>query len=442
MDFVRLGEAYSSTYLPDPIIEGYNSLIWTERFQEHGEFELKSFDLSLAEKLPEDTLVSHLETREVMIVETHEIAMVGEGADAIPEITIRGRSVPSILEGRWVESTYQKKRRMRRKYSATSALAVLLVNAVDNTSGKDITRGDDESETPEKNDYSWTTRDAIPNVAVTESVAAEGTSRWWPLEQGILYPQFQKILVDADLGIRGIRPVEPNPAVVLTVKSNLAERGVVTRTASSNVTGLQFNVYAGVNRTTGDGAVKFSLMQGHLENPIWLKSSRDFKTALEVMSGVVEVKDQYRPGESGYSGFRRKVMGFDAGSPELPDEPAKPREPRSNATKAQREQYRKDLDAWQDKWARWDNKRDRIVLEFREEQISAAQRELKKARRVNMFSGDVSALAPYVYKTDYDLGDRVLLFDGAGKSQEMIVSEFVRSEDTNGERGFPGLVLP
>ena len=101
MDFVRLGAAYSTSYHPDQLIEGYISLIWTERFQNPGEFQLKSYDIDrMKDLLPVDTLVSHLETKEVMRVETHLIEMEGEGEDATPVITITGRTAYAILEDR------------------------------------------------------------------------------------------------------------------------------------------------------------------------------------------------------------------------------------------------------------------------------------------------------------------------------------------------------
>lgn len=444
MDLVKLGGPYTTQYLPTDIIEGYNSLIWTERFQAAGEFELRTFDVdNMKAKLPEGTFVSHLETQETMQVETHEINLVGEGEDAEPELIIRGRSASVILEHRWVESKYQKKRRMRKKYSATAAAAVLIVNAVDNASGADITRGDDDPDTEGVvNHYEWNTKDVIPNVAVTEVVAAEGETRWWQLEQGMLYPQLMNILVDQDLGLRCLRPILPNSITVFDVKKNLADRGTVTRILTSNVAQLRFEIYQGIDRSTGNNAVQFSQLQGHILSPQYLESNQQHKTATEVMSGAIELKDVYRPGDGALSGWNRKVMGYDAGTPELPPEPEKPREPGDNATAAQRKEYRQAIDAWKIKWGKWDTKRDRINADFREEHQKKALRELKKARRVDMFSGDISNLSPYQYKLHYDLGDTVMLFGDYGKSTKMIVHEYVRSEDINGDRGIPGLVAP
>lgn len=444
MDFVRLGAEGTTQYLPDLLIEGYNSLIWSERWQDHGDFELKSFDVDRLKKLlPQKTLVSHLETEEVMAVETHSIEMVGEGEDAQPEITIKGRSVTTIFEHRFVESNYQKKRRMRKQYSATGAAGVLIYNAIDNASGSDVTRGDDDPDTEGViNNYDWTTKDRLPNIAVTESVSAEGETRWFQLEQGILYPQLTKILFSQDLGLRTRRPVLPNSVKVFTVKTALADRGTIVRTQTNDVTSLLFEIYDGLDRSSGPNSVQFSQLQGHVLNPQYLESNQDYKTALEVKSGVVEVNDVYREGDGALTGWDRRVMDYDAGSPEIPPEPEKPDELKKNATKAERDARADAMDVWIDKHAKWKNKRDSIIADFKDEARKAGLDELKKMRRVDMLSGDVSELTPYIYKTHYFLGDTVLLVGNYDTAVKMIVQEYVRTEDENGDRGIPGLIAP
>lgn len=443
MDFFKLGaQPYGNDYISHELIEAYTSLIWTERHLAFDEFELKTFDVEgISEALPEGSLVSHAETREVMIVETHEITEVGDGSDAIQELTVRGRSAKSILAGRWVEAEYQKKRRMRAKYTADMAATILIYNAVANTSGKDVTRGDDDPDTEiEKNDYRWNTKDAIPGVVVTDSVPTGLPLRWWQLEQGELWPQLEKILLDADLGLRCIRPVSPSPGTIVTVRAlPLSERGTVDRETVSDVGGLQFNVYSGIDRRA---TVKFSELQGHIDKPQYLRSIAEHKNALEMMSGSVELKDLYLPGDENKTGWARRVTGFDAGTPELPTEPKKPAELKKNATRQQRQNRADAMDKWIDDHAKWENKRDRIVKDFEDEQLPAARRALKALRRVDMFSGDISTLSPYVYKTHYDLGDTVMLYGRNGEDTPMIVAEYVRTDDANGDRGFPGLVAP
>ena len=444
MDFVRLGAPYTSNYVPTDLIEGYISLIWTERFQDPGDFQLKSYDIDrMASLLPVDTLVSHLETKEVMRVETHLIEMQGEGEDAAPVITISGRSAYAILEDRWVEGAYQVKRRMRYAYSATSALCVLLYQAVDNNSGYDVTRGykdpDWEAGDPETNNFPWTVNDDIPNVVVTESVPTEGATRWWTLEQGPLLEQFRKIMIDSNLGVRTIRPVAPNPGTFINVSSTLSNRGTITRSYSSNIGELRFDVYAGTDRSA---SVKLSRLQGHIDKPQYLTSTKDYKTVVEVMSGIAEVSDVYRPGESTLTGWRRRTTSFDAGSPDIPAAPTKPDDLGRNPTAAQRNAYHDKMDAWRTKYAKWKNRRTDIITTFREEAAKEGARLLKERQKLNVFSGDVSDLSPYKYNVHYFLGDKILLVGDYNKTSKMIVQEYIRTEDEKGDRGIPGLVEP
>jgi hypothetical protein len=313
-------------------------------------------------------------------------------------------------------------------------------NAVVNTSGKDVTRGDTDPDTEAmKNDYDWTTLDAIPNVVITESVSAEGETRWFQLEEGMLDPQLLTILEHQELSVRCIRPVTPNPATVMTVQTSLWTRGDITRTYTPNVTGLRFDIYQGIDKSN---TVKFSQLQGHLESPNYLTSTKDLKTVIEVMSDKVTIGDVYRPGEASLSGWRRKTLGFDAGTPEGPVAPERPEEPGENASREERLQYRKDLDKWKTRMSKWKNKNNGIAADFREEALKAARKELRAARRVNMVSGDISTESPYQYKVHYDLGDTVTLVGDYGITSKMLVAEYVRTEDSEGDRGFPGLVEP
>jgi hypothetical protein len=81
-------------------INGFTSVMWTERYKEPGEFEIQSaLSVGLRDFLPLGTLISHADTLEVMIVENHEI---NETRDEDPTLTITGRTFDSILEQRIV----------------------------------------------------------------------------------------------------------------------------------------------------------------------------------------------------------------------------------------------------------------------------------------------------------------------------------------------------
>lgn len=94
MDLVKLNAAKQ----PGPLIENFDSLIWTERFNATGDFQLISGNIeSFMTMLPEQSIVSLRDSTVPMIVETHEIdRKKNTGAKLI----IRGRPYESILDRR------------------------------------------------------------------------------------------------------------------------------------------------------------------------------------------------------------------------------------------------------------------------------------------------------------------------------------------------------
>lgn len=425
MDVVRLGLPGTSDYMPDTMIEGYTSMIWTERYQPGGEFELKTpLIWETLALLPEMTLISHLDTDEVMMVENRVITVNDEG---VKELTITGSSLDSFLDHRHVEGKYGKKRRMTQTYTPVGAAAVLIWNVVDNWAGKDVTREDD---------FSWTTKDKISNVAVSDSVpvSLRGNSRRWWLREGPLYPQLFEILIRGDMGLRMIRPKSTSMTRV-SVATALIDRGDITRTLVNDVTALRFDVYIGLDRShtqSTNTKVGFSVLRGDIDSAEYLYSNKDLKTACEVMSGEGGA-DVYRSGDSNLEGLSRRVMSYDAGEPE--EAKNKPDDPGKNATQNQNDNYEIDL-------ADWKVRNNIIIAEFLADAAEDALGALKKQRRVSLFTGDISPLSAYHYKVHYGLGDTVSLYGEFGEVEKMVISEYVRTEDSEGDRGFPGLTMP
>lgn len=94
MDLITL----NSNHQADKLIEGYDSLIWTERFNTIGDFEIQTGDINkFLTLLPEGLPISLRESNQVMVVETHRIVRKkNTGAKLI----IKGRSFESILDRR------------------------------------------------------------------------------------------------------------------------------------------------------------------------------------------------------------------------------------------------------------------------------------------------------------------------------------------------------
>lgn len=94
MDFVALNELN----MPTKIVTGYDSLIWTERFNRVGDFVLTTHKVNeTMAALPEQTRVSLLDTLSTCIVETHKIERP-KGKPA--KLTITGRGFESVLDRR------------------------------------------------------------------------------------------------------------------------------------------------------------------------------------------------------------------------------------------------------------------------------------------------------------------------------------------------------
>ena len=83
------------------IINGYQTLEWTERFRDPGEFKLKApVSSGLREKLPPGTLVSHVDTLELMYVSSNEIDT--DVTEEEPPLVITGKSVEALFRHRIV----------------------------------------------------------------------------------------------------------------------------------------------------------------------------------------------------------------------------------------------------------------------------------------------------------------------------------------------------
>lgn len=427
MQLLRLGPLGSTAYIPDDLIEGYSSLIWTERGNTPGDFELRTPKVDEFRTLmPEGLLISELDSTEVMMVEDHEITISNDG---YPELIVRGRTVDMMFEHRHIEAPYKKKRKMAREYTPIGAAAVIMWNAIDNTSDVDVTRSGGTN---------VATKDRIPNVMITDSVVDNGSLKRWWLKEGPVYPQLADILVRWDLNLRTIRPNDTT-GTAIRVKTGSGDRGDIERTVHTDIGSLRFDLYQGLDRTGANSnidPVVLNVLHGDIDNAKYLFSIKDYKTACEIVASpnlLTSGADIYRNStEAAYSGWNRRVMSYEGGEPELP---AKPREPTDGSNFAQWNAYNALLQAWEANVAAIEN-------QFVNDLVDDALRALKRQRKVSLFTGDVSLSAPYQYRKHYFLGDKVRLQGAYGQLEDMIVSEYIRTEDSDGDRGYPGLTLP
>lgn len=421
MDVFRLDR---SSYKPDLYVEGgekgYSSIVWTERYISDSEFEMKTPHVSKTMKdLPEGSLISHRETDEVMMVETHSISKSPEG---YPELTIKGVGLSSFVHQRHLEGPYPKKKyKMATTYTTAEAVSLILWNSFVNPSENDVTR---------KGEWLRDIKDNVPNSVVTDSTTIGGgrKKRW--LEGGQVGPQLVELLTTAEIGFRAIRP-DSGPGRVVSVTTS--DKGLISYRNVGSIDSLRWDIYNGVNRQHGNGTndeVVFNFDAGHLSEDSYLWSIDGYKTMAFVISeGGINKYYRNRASDKLLTGLDRRVVWVDGG--ELDTKPVPDRRKGESA-----DEYADRVDP-----IRAENAAARI--EFAENLEESGEVALDASDRVLMMDAKIMPDCPYSYgvDADYYLGDTVSLLGQYEFDQAMRVAEYVRTEDGEGDRGYPGLVV-
>jgi hypothetical protein len=430
-----------TTFFGVDMVENFDTLIWTERFRSPGEFTLVTTDVAnKKQELPEGTLVAITSSDEVMMVETHSSKFTDSGAE---ELTIKGRSLDFFFENRVQWGEVNENWPFQQEYAVQGAAAVLMWNHIANTgppedSVLDVTKGVDYL-----SDSLWGNsidpRSFIPNVAITYAVDASeavyirpvnedtgetespvnvlAVPRKWYLHGGPVYPQLMDFLNIGNLGIRCKRPPTSSGQMI-----SVAANGNITLVSAGNPAGnkLRFEIYNGTYRgiNSGDG-VTFRQDAKTIKDASYLFSIKDLKTAAIVnVNGeypryvyemtqtalvnneLVLASESSGPYPNEYlTGLNHRLLYVDGG----------------------------DLPADIDNPITYQN------------QLGLA--ELKKHNRVVLLEGSIPTNSRYVYGRDYFLGDTVAMIGRYGVKQDMIVEEYERTHDAEGDRGFPTLAL-
>lgn len=419
MDLIRLDD---TSFYPDvdALVEGYDSLIWTERFLEAGEFELHTSDIAyIHDAIPVDSLVSHRDTREVMIVESHNIT---EDDDGNTELVVKGRSLESFLEQRVLDIRSGKTIRMLKQYTSVGAAEVLVWNAFCNPNS-----GAHSNVITDQSDHD--PDDRIPNTRVTESTRSGYTLKQWHLEAGYVYSKLLEILAFDDLGIRCRRPIgietDYDTTEVMVVTVDTDGTGNVNRTSTPDVDKLLFNIYDGTDRTLGQldvDPIVFSKDLGQLVRPEYLFTKANNKNIGFVTSALIG--DYFYPDAGAralLTGLKRRVLFIDIGDTYSSD-------PDPDAG------FPEDIHG-----APYDSAGDYIPTYVHAEDKSEAM--IKRRRNTFYFNCESSPDDKIQYKRDYFLGDKVTLLADYGVQKTAVVNEYIRTEDETGDRGYPTLAI-
>lgn len=227
------------------MINGVTESMWVERYREAGEFKLTApVSSGLRDTLPIGTLISHIDTYEVMIVENHEI---DEGDEALTKIVITGRSIETWLEHRIVGSNFAWPLGIGvaiPQYSLASAESWDQVVELINHHILPSSLIDDD--------------DAINRLMLPYTEIADvGISLVRSIPHGTVYERLQELLIIDDLGLRCFRPGPWVPNVGSLNKVCLL-------------------IHNGEDKTT---EVAFSHDSGELETASYLWSNKKKKTS-------------------------------------------------------------------------------------------------------------------------------------------------------------------
>ena len=416
-----------SVFQADVPIENYESLIWTERYAQAGDFELVSSDVSRClQMMPLESYVGLRESTVPMIVESHKIIKEKHKA---PKIEIRGRSFDSVLERRgsvfgalplngaralWAPSFVKQSDAayfvmrtvlgdvVRIKGSQTFLPAVSpAVSALDAIP---------EIETPLPLDYAWPgapawasgTTYAIGNQVtrsgkIYEAILASSTAdpdispTYWKLmgtpvameiQSGNLYPVMLELIQANHHGIKAVRP--PSGGSKTTVDIEIYNGADLTGTTTFDVKFDQF-----------DDATYLLSYQGSANIAYVYGGGTATSTA-----GVPAGGDRVRKNNAGseVSGLARRVMVVDEQSETTLNSPTV--------------------------------------------RTSRGLVELYKNNAIAIFDGELAQQIATKYNKNvnsggYSLGDIVKLNGEYNLSRNVRVVEFIRTSDASGESAYP-----
>lgn len=406
-------------FTSDGLIEGWTSMIWTERHKELGDFQMKTpYVAETMAKIPMGSLISLRDTNEVCMVQTHSIQRDSKGA---PELLVQGQSLEWFLDQRVLTGPYREPWYAPGTYTVQNALCMFIWNSIVNPTAEEVIR-----------DYHWDhlARDVIPNVVVSDStiiqkpVVGAGstgdlqTPQEWMFNTGSLYPKVQDMLQLGGLGIRIVRPnstgsygSHPTGAKILSNVTYPAGNYVATRTLTkspfTSTNKLRFDIYNGRDRSKDSATnapldphdpVTFSYIAGDVDDPSYLLSIKDYKSLVHLQSPFAKSVEI----QTGLTGL--DLFAYWAETPPMDD----------SLSGVNLDQALTDL----------------------------GFAEYYRRKPLRAIDGAVSSHNQWIYGLDYYLGDIVQVAGEYGTSGRKMVSEYIRSADSKGEKAYPTLVDP
>ena len=347
------------------VIDRFESLIWTERWSGLGDFEMIIRSTFQSRTLLQtDTMLAHSHSLYIMKIETVEN---DTSEDGLKTLKVKGRSLEKLLEDR----------------VARPSTANLSVTPTWDLVGPPATL----------------MRQIFHDICVT------GILSEFDVIPFIVEARHPSLPAD-----NIAEPLDPialklDPMSVYNALSNIGNTWLLGFRMLRNYdqSQLYFDVYAGVDRTSGQSTyapVIFTPELDNLQNTTELKTVEDFKNVAYVFSPVGFLEVTSAGVDPEVEGFERRVLIVQA---------------------------------------------DDITSGTSEEITSALTQRgaeaLSEHRAFQAFDGEISQSSQYIYGMHYYLGDLVELRNEDGVTNKMRVTEQIFVSDKEGERMYPTLAL-
>lgn len=380
MEFYTL----NNVFLKQDVVDTFVSAIWTERYAKAGDFNL------VVEASPDNVtklgvgkfLALPSETKEVMIVETHDIKN--------DLLTVTGNSLVSFLQNRIIRgSQFGAARNLTHTDKPGETMTWLVQNFAISGDyletepfGGDIGVGD--------------VLNKIPNLAIHSSDTS-GTDIEMLIPYGPLYELLEQIAETYTLGM-----------------------SMWLESATEGEYQLYFKSYKGLDRTSSQSVnpvVQFSPAMDSLTNISELRSIAGYKTSVyafpsssdDFYNGRLADGQQaqaHEPGKESATGFDRRVLMIFCDDLNSGSSPA----PNADGPGVDAVYY---------------------YLTLR------AKDALANNNYIKIVDGEVIPQPGLIYGSNYKLGDIVELKSHSGILQNARITEYIRSQDSSGEKVYP-----
>lgn len=409
------------------IVEDFTSLVWTERYQEAGEFVLNvPTTIENIRLFQRGRYLSFDESDETMVINTINITE-SYGDEEEPSLEITGKSLASLLERRVNASQIVNYHKGGIAYSGSFSSVVSSIFS-------------DEISNPKQSTWVWFHEDA-------DGSWSEGFDGSQPVEKHVIRSVFKdasdrkidnfvfsnKISSGQDVEINDVYTeiMDVYSLIVSLCRKHLMGFKVVLN--SSNEFELQ--VYSGTDRTTNQktlSPVIFNPIMDNISYVNYFEDDTDFKNYIfpytngyitfaykNDITATVEIFPGYswdHVGESA-TGINRREIAFDGSS-----------EVDSTEDYEIDKEYTVDgetieITAWQ------------VLLYTLEKKLRLYGREQYEDGEyeiVTTSEGSIDPLVRYKYGVDYFMGDRVDITNANGIVMTGIIDEVVKSYDTDG----------